>query len=605
MSDLKLSVILQAVDRLTAPIRKTGESIRKLTDSQRRLKDSANQANQALDRQTRALAKMQKAREGLAKGLAVGGNMMFVGHAAGQVGRSAAGMLSGPIQAAANFEAAMSKVGAVSRANGDQLSQLTAKARELGATTRYSAAESAQGMQYLAMAGFSTEQMMASLPGVMNMATAGAADLGRASDIASDILSAFGLDASQMERVADTLTATFTRSNTSLEMLGETMKYVGPVARGAGMSLEETSAMAGLLGNVGIKASQAGTTLRAMLQRLSAPTGAAAQTLSSLGVEVYDLEGNLRSVPALLGELAEATADMGSGERLATLKSLFDAEAAAGVSELIAQQGAQGITQFTEILASAGGEASRVARQMDSNASGGFKAMNSAVEGLQIAFGDLLLPAVQAVTRAITGVTRWLSNFVKEWPNLSKWVGFGVAAIAGLAFALSGLMTVLAGAVGGFVLLKFGLASLGLTAIPAVIAGIKAMGLALMTNPIGLIAVGIATAATLIYTYWDPILNWLSEKLGWVSDMASSVGSWFGFGDEGAAATAGSGIAAQVNRAASATPQGGEVSQSSAQYSVQINQQPGEDSEALADRVMRKIQDKEQQQRRGAQYDAY
>ena len=270
----------------------------------------------------------------------------------------------------------------------------------------------------------------------MNMATAGATDLGRASDISSDILSAFGLQASDMGRVADTLTATFTRSNTNLEMLGETMKYVGPVARTAGMGLEETSAMAGLLSNVGIKASQAGTTLRSMLQRLAAPTGAAATTLRSLGVEVQDLDGNMRAVPDILGELAAATADMGSGERLAVLNTLFETEAAAGVAELIEQQGAEGVTKFTDILKGANGEAARVAGQMGDNAAGGFKAMNSAIEGLKISFGDLLMPAVRSITTLITGLTRRLNKFVETWPNLSRWIGYGIAAIAGLGVCL-------------------------------------------------------------------------------------------------------------------------------------------------------------------------
>ena len=542
------------LQQLRSRMSQAGVSTRRMTEAQRRLKQETEQTSRALKQQTQRLEKMQTARANISRGMATAANMMFVGHAAGQVGRAAAGLLSSPIQTAVGFEEAMSGVGAVARSSSEEIAALTSKAKELGATTRYSAVESAQGMKYLAMAGFSTGQIMASLPGVMNMATAGAADLGRASDISSDILSAFGLQASDMGRVADTLTATFTRSNTTLEMLGETMKYVGPVARTAGMGLEETSAMAGLLGNVGIKASQAGTTLRAMLQRLAAPTGAAATTLRSLGVEVQDLDGNVRAVPDILGELAAATAEMGSGERLAVLKTLFDAEAAAGVSELIAKEGAKGVTQFTEILKGAEGEAARVARQMDDNAAGGFKAMNSAIEGLKIGFGDLLLPAVRTITTMITGLTRRMNSFVETWPNLSRWIGYGIAAIAGLAFAFSGLMTALAGGIGALIITRYGLQALGLSglfssfsiktlsaslltfakravvfalggikkltlsfigmavkALPVVIAGFKAMTVALMTNPIGLIVGGIALAAGLIVTSWGKIGPWFGR----------------------------------------------------------------------------------------------
>lgn len=646
-----------------------GVSTRNLTSEQRRLKTEADKASAALDRQNRRLQNMQAARQKISTGLATAANMMFVGHAAGQVGRTAAGLLSAPITVAADFEAAMSGVGAVARANAGQLATLTSEAKRLGATTRYSAVESAQGMKYLAMAGFSTEQIVTSLPGVMSMATAGATDLGRASDIASDILSAFGLEAGQMGRVADTLTATFTRSNTSLEMLGETMKYVGPVARGAGMSLEETAAMAGLLGNVGIKASQAGTTLRAMLQRLGAPTGAAATTLRSLGIEVQDLEGNMRSVPELLGELAAATSSMGSGERLSILKTLFDAEAAAGVSELIAKQGSQGVSQFIEILHQAKGEAGRVAQQMDNNASGGFKALNSAVEGLKIAFGDLLLPTVQVVTTMLTGLTRRLNDFVETWPNLSRWIGYGVAAIAGLAFVFSGLMTLLAGVVGAMVITRFGLKALGLSglfsafsikklalsfiglatkAIPVVLTGLKALTVALMTNPIGLIVGGIALAAGLIvanwgsigpwfsglwqsvkqplmtvweliktvFSYsplgmlvkaWQPMLNWIGEKMGWVGDLVGGIKGIFTGDSESPTAKAREvGLAAAVTTAVAATPVAAApaVSQTHQnQYTIQVQQQPGESSDELARKVMDQIRSHESQQRKGAQYD--
>lgn len=455
----------QGLQALRGGLQQAGHSTRNLGEVQRRLTQQTDRANAALQRQQQRLNGMRNARESITRGMSVAANMMLVGSAASQVGRKVSNVLQSPISAAADFEEAMSTVGAVSRANSEQLAKLTANAKMLGATTRYSASEAAAGMKYLSMAGFSTEKIMSSLPGVMSMATAGATDLGRASDIGSDILSAFGLEAKDMGRVADTLTATFTRSNTSLEMLGESMKYVGPVARGAGMSLEETAAMAGLLGNVGIKASQAGTTLRAMLQRLAAPSGMAASTLADLGIEVQDLEGNLRSVPDLLGELAAATEDMGTGERLSVLKTLFDVEAAAGVAELIAQEGAKGVSKFAEVLKASGGEANRVAKQMSDNANGGFREMNSAVEGLKIGFGDLLLPAGQFMTVVLTGLTRRLTAFTEEWPNLSRWLGYGIAAIAGLAFVFGGLITALSGVIGAMVIAKYGLRALGLNSI--------------------------------------------------------------------------------------------------------------------------------------------
>src|SRR5699024_4230767 len=164
---------------------------------------------------------------------------------------------------------------------------------------------------YLAMAGFDTERIIGAMPGLLGLAAAAGADLGRTSDIASDILSGFGIEAENMGQVSDVLAKAMTTSNTTLETLGETMEYVGPIAREAGMSLEEPAAMAGLLGNVGIKGSEAGTAMRAMLLRLAAPTGAAAKALDGLGVEVLYVEGNVRNMVELMGEMGNDTRQMG------------------------------------------------------------------------------------------------------------------------------------------------------------------------------------------------------------------------------------------------------------------------------------------------------
>ena len=181
------------------------------------------------------------------------------------------GSLGACVSTAAGFEDQMAKVGAVSRASSEEMAALEGAARELGATTQFTAVQVGEAEQYLAMAGFTAKQNVAALPGVLNLAAATATDLGRAADISSDILGAFGMRAEEMTRVADTLALTCATANTNVELLGDTMKYVAPVARMAGLSLEETAAMAGLLGNVGIKGSQAGTTLKAMLNKMAAP----------------------------------------------------------------------------------------------------------------------------------------------------------------------------------------------------------------------------------------------------------------------------------------------------------------------------------------------
>jgi TP901 family phage tail tape measure protein len=311
------------------------------------------------------------------------------------------------ISTAADFEAAMANVGAVSRATPEDMRALSGAARELGATTAWSAMQVAEGQKYLAMAGFSVKENIAALPAVLNMASAGATDLGRAADISSDILSAFNMQAAQMPRVADTLTAAFTTSNTSLELLGETMKYVAPVAEKAGVSLEGTAAMAGLLGNVGIKGSQAGTALRAMFNGLAAPSSEAAKSMAALGIETMDTVGNLRNPIAILGDMARATESMGSAQKMAFTKTVFGTEAMSAVLALFDQAGAGGITEYADQLAAAGTAAQVAARQND-NLAGDQKALGSAFESLQITIGSLFLPAMRAVAQVATWVVRGL-----------------------------------------------------------------------------------------------------------------------------------------------------------------------------------------------------
>ena len=286
------------------------------------------------------------------------------------------------VATAASFEDQMAKVGAVSRASYSEMQALEAAARELGATTQFTASEVGQAEQYLAMAGFSVKDNIAALPGVLNLAAATATDLGRAADISSDIMSAFGIKAAEMGHVADVLTATCNNANTDMAMLGDTMKYVGPVARTAGLSLEETATMAGILANSGIKASQGGTVLRGMLNRLAAPTGEAAKTLKKLGVTTQDAAGNLKKPITILREMAASMKGMGNAAQMASLKTVFGEEAMAGVSVLL--QNANGDwNKLFETLSNVDGVAEKTAKAMNDTLAGSMRGMGSAFESVQ------------------------------------------------------------------------------------------------------------------------------------------------------------------------------------------------------------------------------
>ncbi|NDV18273.1 phage tail tape measure protein [Pseudodesulfovibrio sp. JC047] len=416
------------------------------------------------------------------------------------------------VSTAADFEAAMANVGAVSRATPVEMRELSGAARELGATTAWSAMQVAEGQKYLAMAGFSVRENIAALPAVLNMASAGTTELGRAADISSDILSAFNMEAAQMPRVADTLTAAFTTSNTSLELLGETMKYVAPVAEKAGVSLEGTAAMAGLLGNVGIKGSQAGTALRAMLNGLAAPSSEAAKSIAALGITTTDAMGNLRNPITILGDMAKATESMGSAQKMAFTKTVFGTEAMSAVLALFDQAGAGGITEYAKQLSAAGTAAEVAARQND-NLAGDQKALGSAFESLQITIGSLFLPAMRGLAHATTWVVRGLD--VLAGSPVGKFL-LTTAAVLGVTVIAVTLMS---------------------GAVWAGTAAWAAFNLVILANPIGIIVlaiVGLVTALIALYNHCDTARELMDNfatgvSMAWknIKGIASAIGDFF------------------------------------------------------------------------------
>lgn len=357
----------------------------------------------------------------------------------------AAGVMLGAFGAcvgvAAGFEDQMAKVGAVSRASSEEMAALEATARELGATTQFTAVQVGEAEQYLAMAGFSAKENIAALPGVLNLAAATATDLGRAADISSDILGAFGMKAEEMTRVADVLALTCATANTNMELLGDTMKYVAPVARRAGLSLEETAAMVGLLGNVGIKGSQAGTTLKAMLNKMAAPTKEVQELFQKLGVTVKDSAGNLRSPVKVLGEMAAGLKNMGTAEQIAAMKMIVGEEAIAGFSELIEKEGVGAIAEYAKQLEAGGGSAAEMAARMNDTLAGSLRSVGSAWESVQITIGKLFIPAVRKAVDGVTGFLRLLDKAVQNpfgaaLLKIVSAVSLAVVALTGLSAAI-------------------------------------------------------------------------------------------------------------------------------------------------------------------------
>ncbi len=414
-----------------------------------------------------------------------------------EYGHGIARALKSPIATAIAFEKQMSTVKAITRANDEEITRLIETARHLGATTSFSATQAAQGMEYLGMAGFKTHQIIAAMPGMLNLAKAAGRDLAITADIASDISSGFfGADAAnQMGRVGDVLTHTFTSANTDLQMLSETMKYVAPVARTAGMSLEQTAAMAGLMANVGIKASQSGTAMRAIISRLAAPPKPAMEALERLGVVTKDAAGNLRSVPDIFKDVAAAMErlKMGSADKIAAFAAISGLEAATGMGELITQAGNKGLDAYLKGFESVEGTAARVAETMGNNLAGKITELSSAWESVQITLGSFLLPVLTTLLKDhITPLVQAIDGWIQRHPVLAKNIMLGAAAVS--AFLLS------FAAVGKFVWIA-----------NTLIAGFNLTLAALVASPIGVALAGIAYAGFKIYQYWQPLTAFFSS----------------------------------------------------------------------------------------------
>lgn len=305
--------------------------------------------------------------------------------AAGTAAVSAGGLAV--IKMGSDFEAQMSRVKAISGATQEDFQKLRDQALQLGADTSFSASQAAEGMENLAAAGFSVTETMEAMPGLLDLAAASGEDLSASSDIAASAIRGFGLEASEAAHVADVLAANANMTNSSVAQTGEALKYIAPVARAAGISLEETSAAIGLMANAGIQGSQAGTTLRGALSRLSKPTDDMCQVMDQLGLEFYDSEGKMKSLHDQIEMLQKATKGMTDEQRNNALVTLYGQESLSGMLALI-NEGPDSLDKLTKSFQECDGIAKETAATMQDNFQGAFEQMTGSLETLAIRLYD-------------------------------------------------------------------------------------------------------------------------------------------------------------------------------------------------------------------------
>lgn len=313
-----------------------------------------------------------------------------------------------------DFEAAMSQVKAVSGATGSEFDKLTAKAKEMGATTKFTAKESAEAFNYMAMAGWNAEQMTDGISGILNLAAASDEDLATTSDIVTDALTAFGLKASDATHFSDVLAQASSSANTDVGMMGETFKYVASMAGSLSYSIEDVALMTGLMANSGIKSTQAGTALNSVLTRLATNSSGAADAIAELGVNFYDSSGNARPLATVMGELREATAGMNQEQKSNLANTVAGMEAQKGLLAIL-NASQEDYDKLAESINHADGAAEKMSKIKLDNLKGDITYFQSAVDGLKISLGKRLSNSwlrdiVQWLTAQVPNVKQALND---------------------------------------------------------------------------------------------------------------------------------------------------------------------------------------------------
>lgn len=324
-----------------------------------------------------------------------------------------AGVAGYSIKVGSSFEASMSKVQAVSGASNEQLQRLSDKAKEMGATTKFSATEAADAMNYMAMAGWKTEDMLNGIDGIMNLAAASGEDLATTSDIVTDALTAFGLTAQDSTHFADVLAAASSNANTNVSMMGETFKYVAPVAGSLGYSAEDCAVAIGLMANSGIKASQSGTALRSMFSRLAKPSKEVKEAMEKLNISLTDSHGNMKSLDTLMGDLRNSFSGLSESEKAEMASSLAGQEAMSGLLAIVNASDAD-FNKLKDAIYGADGASAKMAETMQDNLQGKITITKSTIEGLGIKIyeeiEDPMKEAAEGTTDSVEQISSALEN---------------------------------------------------------------------------------------------------------------------------------------------------------------------------------------------------
>ena len=447
-----------------------------------------------------ALAKIDEAGKKIE---AFGDSVTSAGKAVMPASMAVAGLGAAAVKTAADFDSSMSKVAAVSGATGDDLDALRDKAREMGAKTKFSASEAADAMNYMAMAGWKTEDMLEGIEGIMNLAAASGEDLATTSDIVTDALTAFGLSAQDSGHFADILAAASSNANTNVSMMGETFKYCAPIAGALGFSAEDTAETIGLMANAGIKGSQAGTALRTIMNNLTGDIKLSGSALGEVTIATTNADGSMRDLSDILSDCRGAFAQLSESEQAAAAEALVGKNAMSGFLALM-NAGEGDIEKLSTAIANCDGTAERMAETMQDNLAGQLTILKSQLQELAISFGEMLMPAIRAIVSKIQAFVDKLNHMSEGQQKAILTIGLMVAALGPLLVIIGTVISKVGVAMQGFVRLASGVKKLGV-AVKAGTGVFGKLGAALGGISAPVIAV-VAIIAVLIAAFkhlWD------------------------------------------------------------------------------------------------------
>lgn len=393
----------------------------------------------------------------LAKIDEVGQKMESVGNSIAGAGKSMmpltlaiGGVGTAAVKTAADFDAGMSQVAAISGATGDDLEALRDKAREMGSKTKFSASEAASAMEYMAMAGWKTGDMLGGIEGIMNLAAASGEDLATTSDIVTDALTAFGLSAEDSGHFADILAAASSNANTNVSMMGETFKYCAPIAGALGFSAEDTAEAIGLMANAGIKSTQAGTALRTIMNNLTGEVKISGKAIGDVTIATTNADGSMRDLSDILADCRTAFSGFSESEKAQAAETLVGKNAMSGFLALM-NAAPEDIDKLSNAIDNCDGTAESMVATMQDNLAGQLTILKSQLEELAISFGEILMPAIRSIVSHIQGFIDKLNGMDESQKKAIITIGLVVAAIGPLLVIIGTVISKVGVAMQGFV----------------------------------------------------------------------------------------------------------------------------------------------------------